>query len=107
LGRRCPPALAFAILMLEGEAAQSDCTPQPASNITAACTGTITNQGGGLPGTSADTNGYRTGTQTGITVDVAGRSRHHGDRQQFRYLYRQRDGDQQCRREDHGRVCRN
>jgi hypothetical protein len=42
-----------------------------ASNVTATCTGPTTNQGGGAPGTTAGTDGYGTGTETGITVNVA------------------------------------
>jgi uncharacterized protein with beta-barrel porin domain len=64
--------LAFAIMLLAGEAVRADCTPIAANNVTATCTGTTTNQGGGAPGTSADTAGYGTGVQTGVTVNVAG-----------------------------------
>jgi uncharacterized protein with beta-barrel porin domain len=63
--------LAFAIMLLAGEAVWADCTPIAANNVTATCTGTTTNQGGGAPGTSADTAGYGTGVQTGVTVNVA------------------------------------
>jgi uncharacterized protein with beta-barrel porin domain len=67
-------AAAIAILLLAGEAAWADCTPAAANNVTATCTGTTTNQGGGAPGTSAsaDGTGYGTGVETGVTVNVAG-----------------------------------
>jgi uncharacterized protein with beta-barrel porin domain len=51
--------------------ARADCTPAAANNVTASCTGSTNNQGGGAPGTSADTNGYGTGAVTGITVTIA------------------------------------
>jgi uncharacterized protein with beta-barrel porin domain len=63
-------AMALAIALLAGEAAWADCTPASANNVTATCTGTTTNQGGGAPGTSAGTNGYGIGTETGVTVTV-------------------------------------
>ncbi|WP_234680559.1 autotransporter outer membrane beta-barrel domain-containing protein [Bradyrhizobium monzae] len=50
--------------------AHADCTPASANGVTASCTGTTTNQGGGAPGTSAGTAGYGTGNETGITVNV-------------------------------------
>jgi autotransporter-associated beta strand protein len=53
-----------------GEAAWADCSPAAANNVTATCTGTTNNQGGGAPGTSADSFGYGTGTETGVTVTV-------------------------------------
>ncbi len=53
-------------------AANADCTPASADNVTATCTGTTTDQGGGAPGTSAGTAGYGTATETGITVNVIG-----------------------------------
>jgi uncharacterized protein with beta-barrel porin domain len=64
-------AATFAIMLLGGEAAWADCTPAAANNVTATCTGTTTNQGGGAPGTSAGTTGYGTGSETGVTVTVA------------------------------------
>ncbi|MEA2917276.1 MAG: hypothetical protein QOJ15_9357 [Bradyrhizobium sp.] len=63
--------IALAIVLLTGEAAWADCTPAAANNVTATCTGTTTNQGGGAPGTSVAQDGYGTGAQTGITVNVA------------------------------------
>ena len=67
-------AVAFAIVLLAGEAAWADCTPAAANNVTATCTGTTTNQGGGAPGTSAGSTGYGTGGATGVTVNVIGGS---------------------------------
>src|SRR5258708_13176936 len=64
-------AMALAIVLLAGEAAWADCTPASANNVTATCSGTTTNQGGGAPGTSAGTNGYGTGTETGVSVTVS------------------------------------
>jgi uncharacterized protein with beta-barrel porin domain len=61
---------ALAIVLLTGEAAYADCTPAAANNVTATCTGTTTDQGGGAPGSSADTMGYGTGFETGVTVNV-------------------------------------
>jgi uncharacterized protein with beta-barrel porin domain len=63
--------IALATVLLAGEAAWADCTPAAANNVTATCTGTTTNQGGGAPGTSVAQDGYGTGAQTGITVNVA------------------------------------
>jgi hypothetical protein len=63
-------AVALAIVLLAGGAAQASCTPASANNVTATCTGTTTNQGGGAPGTSAGTDGYGIGTETGFTVKV-------------------------------------
>jgi uncharacterized protein with beta-barrel porin domain len=63
-------ALAFAVVLLAGPPAFAACAPQAASNVTATCTGTTNNQGGGAPGTSAGTDGYGTGVETGITVNV-------------------------------------
>ena len=63
--------IALATVLLAGEAAWADCTPAAANNVTATCTGTTTNQGGGAPGTSVAPDGYGTGAQTGITVNVA------------------------------------
>jgi autotransporter-associated beta strand protein len=65
-------AAAMAIALVSGEAAWADCSPASANNVTATCTGTTLNQGGGAPGTSADPNGYGygTGTETGVTVTV-------------------------------------
>lgn len=60
-----------AIELMAGEAAWADCAPAAANNVTAECTGTTTNQGGGAPGTSAAVFGYGTGVQTGVTVNVA------------------------------------
>lgn len=51
--------------------AWADCTPAAANGVTATCTGTTINQGGGAPGTSASFEGYGTGFETGVTVTVA------------------------------------
>jgi hypothetical protein len=48
--------VALAIVLLAGEAAQAGCTPASANNVTATCTGTTTNQGGGADGIYAGTN---------------------------------------------------
>jgi len=53
-----------------GSVARADCTPASANGVTATCSGTTTNQGGGVPGTSAGANGYGTGNETGVTVNV-------------------------------------
>ncbi len=50
--------------------AWADCSPQVADGVTATCTGTTLNQGGGAPGTSGGTAGYGTGAETGVTVNV-------------------------------------
>jgi autotransporter-associated beta strand protein len=60
-----------AIALLAGQTAWADCTPAAAHNVTAICTGSTTNQGGGAPGTSAGVAGYGTGIETGVTVSVA------------------------------------
>ena len=58
--------------MVQGASrAQAACTPASANNVTATCSGTTTNQGGGAPGTSAANDGYGTGTETGITVNIS------------------------------------
>lgn len=38
--------------------------------MTATCTGSTSNQGDGAPGSSAGTDGYGTGIETGVTVNV-------------------------------------
>jgi uncharacterized protein with beta-barrel porin domain len=63
--------LTISAAMLWGGPAWADCTPASANNVTAICTGTTVNQGSGAPGTSAGTNGYGSGVETGITVNVA------------------------------------
>jgi uncharacterized protein with beta-barrel porin domain len=64
-------AATVAIVLLADTAAHADCTPASANNVTATCTGATTNQGGGAPGSSADPdNGYGTGVETGVTVNV-------------------------------------
>ncbi len=50
--------------------ALADCTPAAANGVTATCTGTTINQGGGAPGTSSGQYGYGTGVETGVTVNV-------------------------------------
>jgi autotransporter-associated beta strand protein len=65
-----PLALAFVTLLLADRGALADCTPASANNVTANCTGVTNNQGGGAPGTSAATDGYGTGAETGVTVNV-------------------------------------
>lgn len=62
---------AIAIVLLADTAAQADCTPASANDVTATCTGITINQGAGAPGTSADpNNGYGTAVETGVTVTV-------------------------------------
>ena len=60
-----------ALLIGASSAASADCTPQSADGVTATCTGTTLNQGGGAPGTSTDSYGYGTLVESGITVNVA------------------------------------
>ncbi len=60
----------FAGVSISGGAALADCTPASGSGVTATCSGATTNQAGGAPGTSAGVNGYGTGFETGITIDV-------------------------------------
>jgi uncharacterized protein with beta-barrel porin domain len=62
--------MALATVLLAGEGAQASCAPQSANGVTATCTGTTTNQGGGAPGTSAGTDGYGLSVQTGVTVTI-------------------------------------
>jgi uncharacterized protein with beta-barrel porin domain len=62
---------AVALIVAMPGAALADCAPAAANNVTATCTGTTTNQGGGAPGTSAGIDGYGTGVETGVTVNVA------------------------------------
>lgn len=47
--------------------AWADCTPAAANGVTATCTGTTLNQGGG----GGFIAGYGTGVETGVTVNVA------------------------------------
>ncbi|RXT42281.1 hypothetical protein B5V03_25130 [Bradyrhizobium betae] len=56
--------------MLASEPGWAACSPASANNVTATCTGTTVNQGAGAPGTSAGTDGYGVGAETGITVNV-------------------------------------
>ena len=72
--------IALATVLLAGEAAWADCTPAAANNVTATCTGTTTNQGGGAPGTSVAQDGYGTGAQTRITVNVTNGNTVNGNR---------------------------
>ena len=65
-------ALAVALVLLGGNAAQADCAPAAVNNVTATCSGTTTNQGVGAPGTSASTQGYGSGTQTNVTITIVG-----------------------------------
>jgi uncharacterized protein with beta-barrel porin domain len=68
---RVARAFALAAIMLPAAtSAWADCTPASADNVIATCTGTTTNQGGGAPGTSVGNNGYGTGAETGITVNL-------------------------------------
>jgi autotransporter-associated beta strand protein len=66
------PALAGAIVLLAGEAAWGNCSPQSQSGVIATCTGSTLNQGLGPENTSADVNGFGYGTvsHVGITVSV-------------------------------------
>ncbi|MGJ4893303.1 autotransporter outer membrane beta-barrel domain-containing protein [Bradyrhizobium sp. HKCCYLRH3099] len=64
-------ALGLALLTLGTAAANADCTPAAADNVTASCTGTTTNQGAGAPGTSGSTFGYGTGVETGVSLTIA------------------------------------
>src|ERR1700688_3486650 len=57
-------------LLLAGQAAQADCTPASGNNVTATCSGTTINQAGGPPGSSLGSDGYGTGTETGLNVTV-------------------------------------
>ena len=61
---------AVAGLLLAGQAAQADCTPASGNNVTATCSGTTINQAGGPPGSSLGSDGYGTGTETGLNVTV-------------------------------------
>jgi hypothetical protein len=61
---------AVAGLLLTGQAALADCTPASGNNVTATCTGTTVNQAGGAPGSSAGSDGYGTGVETGLNVTV-------------------------------------
>lgn len=65
-------SVALAIVLLAGEGASADCTPVAADNVTATCTGSTTNQGGGLPGSTTGNDGYGTGVETGVAVNVVG-----------------------------------
>ncbi|WP_424630543.1 autotransporter domain-containing protein [Bradyrhizobium sp. SYSU BS000235] len=68
----CAGALGFTLSgALLATPAWADCSPQVADGVTATCTGTTSNQGGGAPGTSAGTDGYGTGAETGVTVNVS------------------------------------
>ena len=75
-GLRRAPVLLLACVVLAtfatGSAAWADCTPAAANNVTANCSGTTIDQGDGAPGSSVNPqgNGYGTGTETGVTVNV-------------------------------------
>lgn len=65
-------AAGLAILLLAGEAAWADCSPQSTNGVTATCTGITTNQGGNAAPSTAGSDGYGTGAEIGVTVNVAG-----------------------------------
>src|SRR4051812_18185332 len=49
------PLLPFGVVLagvVTASVARADCTPASANNVTAVCSGTTLNQGGGAPGTS-------------------------------------------------------
>lgn len=63
LGAASTLALALAMELAAGTAAEAACTPAAANNVTATCTGVTVNQNG--------TSGYGSGGETGVTVEVA------------------------------------
>ena len=64
-------AVALAVLLpAPADRELAACDPAAASNVTATCTGTTVNQGGGAPGTSAGSAGYGTGGVANLTVTV-------------------------------------
>jgi len=63
-------SLTISAAMLTSQPGWAACSPASANNVTATCTGTTVNQGSGAPGTSAGTDGYGLGVETGITVNV-------------------------------------
>jgi uncharacterized protein with beta-barrel porin domain len=68
--------LTISAVMLAGQSAWAACTPQAAGqpSLSANCTGSTLNQGGGAPGTNADVNGYGTGAEDGTVTVVSGAS---------------------------------
>jgi len=65
------PLLVAASLAATMSDARADCTPAAANNVTATCTGTTNNQGANPPPSSAGVDGYGTGVETGVTVNVS------------------------------------
>jgi len=65
------PSLVAMALAATASGASADCTPTAANNVTATCTGTTTNQGANPPPSSAGVDGYGTGVETGVTVNVS------------------------------------
>jgi uncharacterized protein with beta-barrel porin domain len=65
------PLLVAMALAATMSGARADCTPAAANNVTATCTGTTTNQGANPPPSSAGVDGYGTGVETGVTVNVS------------------------------------
>ncbi len=57
-------------MLLAGEAALANCSPQSTSGVIATCSGTTLNQGEGPENTSASGNGYGDVSHVGITVTV-------------------------------------
>ena len=62
--------LAVALALLPGGEAGAACAPASGNDVTAICTDSTINQGGGAPGTSAGSDGYGTGTETNLTTSV-------------------------------------
>src|ERR1700744_368279 len=52
--------------------AKADCTPAAGNNVTATCIGITINQGANAPPSTAATDGYGSGSETGLTVNVSG-----------------------------------
>lgn len=51
--------------------ARADCNPAAGNNVTATCTGTTLNQGANPPPSGAGVDGYGSGVETGLTVNVS------------------------------------
>jgi uncharacterized protein with beta-barrel porin domain len=73
-GEFCVRIAALSLLIAAASVATSaraDCTPAAGNNVTATCTGTTTNQGANAPPSSTGVDGYGSGVETGVTVNVS------------------------------------
>ncbi|WP_211912076.1 autotransporter outer membrane beta-barrel domain-containing protein [Tardiphaga alba] len=71
--------VASSLALMSASSADAACTPMPANNVSAVCTGTTINQGAGAPGTSNGFSGYGSSLDTGMSIRVTAGSSVTGD----------------------------